>query len=145
MGNRVMKKRKSKDKHAKVKVINETLTVSVVDKPFLLTLFDGREITAQGSALGPLGGVDLTGYSDYRLTLHFVGTPGSAFVIKELFGPAGAVDQLAFEVGSGQIGPQGILNYRSHFEIFGPKNFFIQVFNTGDEPFQVNGTLYAVR
>ena len=140
-----MKKKKSKDKSVPVKVVNESLTVGVADRTNLITLFDGREIGRHGSALGPLGGVDLTGYTDYRLTLHIVGTPGSPFVIKELFGPAGSVDQLAFEVGSGQIGPQGILNYRSHFEIFGPKNFFIQVSNPGEEPFQVDGTLYAVR
>jgi hypothetical protein len=140
-----MKKKKSKGKSVPVKVVNETLTVGVADKSFLITLFDGREIGPHGSAMGPLGGVDLTGYCDYRLTLHIVGTPGSPFVIKELFGPAGSIDQLTFEVGSGQIGSQGVLNYRSHFEIFGPRNFFIQVSNTGDEPFQVDGTLYAVR
>ena len=95
--------------------------------------------------MGPLGGLNLTGYAEYRLTLHFAGAPGTPFEIHELFGPAGTVDQVAFEVGNGQIGPQGTLNYRARFDIFGPRNFFIQILNRGDEPLQVDGTLYAVR
>jgi hypothetical protein len=140
-----MKLKKSKDKTVPVRVINEALNVVVIDKPFLLTLFDGREIAPNGSAMGPLGGLDLTGYTEYRLTLHFAGQPGTPFEIRELFGPAGAVDQVAFEVGNGQIGAMGVLNYRARFEIFGPRNFFIQVANRGQEAIQVNGTLYAVR
>ena len=59
-------------------------------------------------------------------------------------GPAGAIDQVKFEIGGGQIGPKGILNYRATFDIFGPKNLFIQISNGGHMPFQVKGTLYAV-
>ncbi|MCB1760037.1 MAG: hypothetical protein KDI68_09710, partial [Gammaproteobacteria bacterium] len=67
------------------------------------------------------------------------------FTIQELFGPAGAVDQMIFNVGDGVIGPKGILNYRAKFDIFGPRNLFIQICNGGNSPFQVNATLYAVR
>lgn len=140
-----MKHKKSKGKTVPVKVVNDVLKVGVMDKPFLLTLFEAREIGANGYALGPLGGLDLTGYTEYRLILHFAGAPGTPFEIRELFGPAGEVDQVAFEVGSGEIGPQGVLNYRARFDIFGPRNFFIQVLNRGAEALQVNGTLYAVR
>lgn len=140
-----MKRNKSKDKAIPVKVVNDSLNVGVTEKPFLVTLFEAKEVSPHGSALGPLGGLDLTGYSEYRLTLHFVGTEGTAFAIKELFGPAGSVDQVVFDVGHGQIGPKGTLNYRARFDIFGPKNFFIQISNLGVEPFQVDGTLYAVR
>lgn len=134
----------SKNKAIKVKVVNESLSVGVTAKPCLVTLFEAREMTPGGSLLGPLGGLDLTGYSEYRLTLHFAGTPGTAFSIEELFGPAGSVDQVRFTVGGGEIGPKGTLNYRARFDIFGPKNLFVQITNGGTEPCQVDGTLYAV-
>ena len=143
-----MHKKKSKDKEKKatrVKVVNESLNVGVTAKPCLINLFEAREISAGGSILGPLGGLDLTGYGEYRLTLHFAGTPGTPFSIDELFGPAGSVDQVKFTVGSGEIGPQGTLNYRARFDIFGPRNLFIQINNDGVEPCQVDGTLYAVQ
>lgn len=139
-----MTKKKSKDKPVSVKVVNQPLDVGVSAKPYLVTLFEAKEVAPNGGALGPLGGLDLTGYSEYRLTLHFVGQPGTAFSIQEMFGPAGAVDQMTFDIGSGQIGPKGVLNYRASFDIFGPKNMFIQISNKGQQPFQVNGTLYAV-
>lgn len=137
--------KKSKNKAVKVKVINETLNVGVTAKPCLVTLFEAREVATGGNAMGPLGGLDLTGYGEYRLTLHFVGETGTPFTINEIFGPAGAVDQIGFAVGGGQIGPRGTLNYRARFDIFGPRNLFIQISNDGDKPFQVNGTLYAVQ
>lgn len=140
-----MKFKKFKKQTFSVKVDNKTLDVRIAAKPCLVTLFDSREVLPSSSALGPLGGLNLTGYTDYRLTLHLVGEPGAAFSIQEMFGPAGAVDQVKFEIGSGQIGPKGILNYRASFDIFGPKNLFIQVSNDSDAPMQVNGTLYAVR
>ncbi len=127
-----------------VRIVNEPLDVGVIAKPNLVTIFESREVAAHGSAMGPLGGLDLTGYGEYRLTLHFVGESGSPFSIQELFGPAGRVDQVKFEIGGGQIGPEGILNYRAKFDIYGPKNMFIQITNTGDTPFRVDGTLYAV-
>ncbi|MCB1785639.1 MAG: hypothetical protein H6953_06475 [Chromatiaceae bacterium] len=139
-----MKLKKSKSKAIPVKVVNDTLTVGVTAKPNLLTLFEAREVPPGGHALGPLGGLNLTGYSEYRLTLHLVGAPGTSFQVRELFGPAGAVDQVVFDVGDGQIGPQGVLNYRARFDIFGPRNLFIQIVNNGDEAFLVNGTLYAL-
>lgn len=140
-----MKLKKLLKKIYSVKIVNEPLDVGVMAKPFLVTVFDGKEVSPRSHALGPLGGLDLTGYSEYRLTLHFVGEEGTPFSIQEIFGPAGSVDQVRFEIGGGSIGPMGILNYRAIFEIFGPKNLFIQIANEGDSPFQVNGTLYAVR
>jgi hypothetical protein len=138
------KTKKSKNKIIKVEVANESLNVGVTAKPCLVTLFEAREVAAKASVMGPLGGLDLTGYSEYRLTLHFVGETGTPFTINEMFGPAGNVDQIRFTVGSGQIGPRGTLNYRARFDIFGPRNLFLQITNEGDEAFQVNGTLYAV-
>ncbi|MGB5563289.1 MAG: hypothetical protein WBN02_13350 [Sedimenticolaceae bacterium] len=143
-----MSAKKSKDKKKKttrVEVVNETLNVGVTAKPCLIKLFEAREITPGGNLLGPLGGLDLTGYGEYRLTLHFAGTPGTPFSIDELFGPAGSVDQVKFSVGNGEIGPQGTLNYRARFDIFGPRNLFIQINNDGIQPCQVDGTLYAVQ
>lgn len=140
-----LKKSKKKGKGVKVRVINEPIDVNVAAKPYLVTLFEAKEVGPQGSVMGPLGGLNLTGYSEYRLTLHLVGKQGTQFSIQELFGPAGSVDQVTFEIDAGQIGPQGILNYRGNFDIFGPKNLFIQISNRGDEPIQIDGTLYAVR
>lgn len=139
-----LKKSDKKDKGVKVRVVNDPIKVDVAIKPYLVTLFEAKEVVPHGSVMGPLGGLNLIGYSEYRLTLHFVGKPGTSFSIQELFGPAGSVDQVTFEIGAGQIGPQGVLNYRANFNIFGPKNLFIQISNRGDEPFQVDGTLYAV-
>ena len=142
---RKLKKSRNDKKGVKVRIVNEPINVNVAAKPFLVTLFDAKEVGPQGSVMGPLGGLDLTGYTEYRLTLHFVGMQGTPFSIQEMFGPAGSVDQITFEIGAGQIAVQGILNYRASFDIFGPKNLFIQISNDGDEPFQVDGTLYAVR
>jgi len=139
-----VKAKKPQKKSKLVRVVNESLPVAVLDRPYLITLFEAKEVTPGGSAMGPLGGLDMTGYSEYRLTLHFVGEAGTPFSIQELFGPAGATDQVKFDVGNGQIGPRGVLNYRARFDIFGPKNLFIQITNQGEQPFQVNGTLYAV-
>ena len=140
-----MKLKKLLKKTLAVRIVNEPLDVGVIAKPNLVTVFESREIAAHGSAMGPLGGLDLTGYGEYRLTLHFAGEAGSPFSIQELFGPAGAIDQVKFESGGGQIGPEGILNYRARFDIYGPRNMFIQITNNGDTPFRVDGSLYAVR
>ena len=140
-----MKLKKLLNKTYAVKVVNEPLDVGVTAKPYLVTVFEAKEVAANSSTLGPLGGLDLTGYSEYRLTLHLVGEEGTPFSIQEMFGPAGAVDQVTFEIGGGRIGPKGILNYRASFDIFGPRNLFIQIANNGDAPFQINGSLYAVR
>jgi hypothetical protein len=139
------KEKKAKGKVIPVKVVNESLHVGVTAMPYLVSVFEGKEVSPGGQAIGPLGGLDLTGYSEYRLTLHLAGAPGSPFEITELFGPAGSIDQMGFQVGSGEIGQTGVLNYRACFEIFGPKNLFIQVRNGGHEPMQLNGTLYALR
>lgn len=141
---KVKLKKLLKKTHA-VRIVNDQLDVGMVAKPVLLTVFDAREVEPRSRAMGPLGGIDLTGYSEYRLTLHIVGEKGTPFSIQELFGPAGSVDQVKFEIGSGQIGPEGVLNYRARFDIFGPKNMFIQITNGGTEAFSVDGSLYAVR
>ena len=140
-----MKLKKLLTKTHSVRIVNKRLDVDVTAKSFLVAIFDGNEVSPGGSAIGPVGGLDLAGYSEYRLTLHLVGEEGTPFSIQELYGPAGSVDQVRFEVSSGRIGPAGILNYRAIFEIFGPENLFIQIKNDGDRPFQVDGTLYAVR
>jgi hypothetical protein len=139
-----MKLKKLLNRTHAVRIVNEQLDVGVVAKPNLVTVFESREIAANGRAMGPLGGLDLTGYGEYRLTLHFAGEKGTPFSIQELFGPAGSIDQVTFEIGSGQIGPDGVLNYRARFDIFGPRNMFIQITNLGQAPFQVDGSLYAV-
>ena len=140
-----MKLRKILNKTHSVRIVNKQLDVGVTAKPFLVTVFEGKEVAPGSTTMGPIGGLDLTGYGEYRLTLHFVGEQGTPFSIQELFGPAGAVDQVRFEIGNGSIGSAGILNYRAIFEIFGPRNLFIQIRNDGAAPFQVDGTLYAVR
>lgn len=139
-----MKLKKLLRKTHSVRIVNESLDVAVASKPNLVTVFEAREIPAHSSAMGPLGGLDLTGYSEYRLTLRFAGAVGTPFSIQELFGPAGAVDQLKFEIGGGQIGPNGVLSYRARFDIYGPRNMFIRISNGGDVPFLVDGSLYAV-
>lgn len=141
---RSKKLKKSKHKAVAVEVVNEPLSVGYAGQPSLVTLFAGKEIAPGGHALGPIGGLDLTGYGEYRLILHLVGQEGTPFAVQEIFGPAGEVDQMRFEVGEGRIGPKGVLNYRARFDIFGPKNLFIQITNNGDAPFEVNGSLYAV-
>jgi hypothetical protein len=139
------KSKQKKDKKVSVRVINEPLNVAVTAKPCLVALFEAREVVPGGQIMGPLGGLDLTGYGEYRLNLHLVGEAGTSFTIGELFGPAGSIDQVAFNVGGGQIGPQGTLNYRARFDIFGPRNLFIRIGNEGQAPLQVDGTLYAVQ
>ncbi len=134
-----------KKKATKVKVVNDSLNVGVTAKPCLVTLFEAREVSPGSTLIGPLGGIDLTGYGEYRLTLHLAGTAGTPFSISEVCGPAGSIDQVRFDVGSGVIGPKGTLNYRARFDIFSPRNLFIQIRNEGKEPCQVDGTLYAVQ
>mgnify|MGYP001590333462 CR=1 FL=1 len=127
-----------------VRIVNDPLDVGVTAKPNLVTVFEAREIAGGSTGMGPLGGIDLTGYGEYRLVLRLVGAKGTPFSIQELFGPAGSIDQVKFEIGSGQIGPDGVLNYRARFDIFGPKNLFIQITNHGDAPFSIDGSLYAI-
>lgn len=87
--------------------------------------------------------LDLSGFNDFRLILRFDGPAGAKFVINELYGPAGGVAQLNVDIASGALDPLGSLNYRGKFDIFGPKSFFIRVFNHGAGPIKVNGSLYA--
>jgi hypothetical protein len=139
------KLKSNKKKATKVKVVNDSLNVGVTAKPCLVNLFEAREVSPGSTLIGPLGGIDLTGYGEYRLTLHLAGTAGTPFSVSEVCGPAGSIDQVRFDVGSGKIGPKGTLNYRARFDIFSPRNLFIQIRNEGNEPCQVDGTLYAVQ
>jgi len=109
----------------------------------LVTLFTNVSIPANGNATGPAGGLDLSGFNDFRLILRFDGPAGAKFVINELYGPAGGVAQLNVDIASGALDTLGSLNYRGKFDIFGPKSFFIRVFNHGTGPLKVNGSLYA--
>lgn len=112
--------------------------------PTVFTLFKNVTIAASGNAIGPIGGLDLTGYTNYRLVIRFDGPAGTKFTINELYGPAGAIDQLNSDIDSGTIDTLGSLNYRRKFDIFGPQHFFIRVFNKGTASIKVNGSLYAV-
>lgn len=112
--------------------------------PKLVTLFKNIDIPANGHAGGPKDGIDLTGFKEYRLILRLEGPAGTKFTINELYGTAGAVDQLNVDIDAGSIGPLGNLNYRRKFDIFGPKFFYLRVFNNGAAPIKANGSLYAV-
>jgi hypothetical protein len=111
----------------------------------LVPLFVNVTIPAHGNATGPAGGLDLTGYREYRLVLRFDGPAGTPFVINELYGPAGGIDQLNTDIASGTVDPTGFRNYRGNFLIYGPKSFFIRVLNNGTAPLRVNGSLYAIK
>ena len=110
----------------------------------LVTLFDKVEIPAHGNATGPAGGLDLSGFSDFRLVLRLDGKAGATFTINELYGPAGHIDQLNVDITTGTIGSLGNLNYRGKFTVYGPKAFFIRVLNNGEAPLRISGSLYAV-
>jgi hypothetical protein len=110
----------------------------------LVTLFDKVNIAAHGNAIGPAGGLDLSGYSDYRLVLRLDGQADTGFTINELYGPAGEIDQLNIDIATRKVGSLGSLNYRGRFTVYGPTAFFIRVFNNGEAPLRVSGSLYAV-
>jgi hypothetical protein len=112
--------------------------------PELVKLFEHVEIPAHGNAIGPADALDLTGYGDYRLVLRLDGPADTKFTINELYGPAGAIDQLNTDIALGKIGAGGSLNYRGKFTVFGPKVFKIRVLNRGSAAFRVSGSLYAV-
>lgn len=114
-------------------------------RSLLIVLFKGVTIAPGGNAIGPNGGFDLTGYDNYRLSLRLDGAPDAGFVINELYGPAGAVQQLNVDIASGQLDGLGALNFRGRFEVFGPKAMFIRIFNRSAAPMTVNGSLYAVQ
>jgi len=114
-------------------------------KVLAVTVFAHVSIAAGGNAIGPAGGLDLSGYDNYRLVLRFDGSAGTPFTINELYGPAGPVQQLNIDIDSGTIDSLGTLNYRRKFDIFGPKSFHIRVFNRGTSALQVSGSIYAVQ
>ncbi len=111
----------------------------------LVALFDNVSIPANGNASGPAGGLDLSGFKEYRLVLRLQGAAGTKFTINELYGPAGGIDQLNVDTAAGKIDTLGNLNYRGKFDIFGPKFFHIRVFNNGGAAIKVNGSLYALQ
>jgi len=128
-----------------VKVVNPCLPVELCAQAKLVTLFDQVDIPANGNATGPVGGLDLTGCAQYRLVLRLDGTAGAPFTVNELYGPAGSLAQLNSDIATGTLDSLGSLNYRAKFDVFGPKAFFIRVFNNGSTPLKVSGSLYAVK
>lgn len=111
----------------------------------LVELFNQVNIAANGNAMGPTGGLDLSGYKEYRLVIRFDGAVGAKFSINELYGPAGGVAQLNTDIDKGETNTFGSLNYRKKFDVFGPKAFFIRVFNKSSAILKISGSLYAVK
>ena len=122
-----------------------SMATRAAPKVLSAAVFDRVSIAAGGNAIGPPAGLDLTGYDNYRLVLRFDGSAGTPFTINELYGPAGAVQQLNIDVDSGTVDSLGMLNYRKKLDIFGPKSFHIRVFNLGTSALQVSGSIYAVQ
>ncbi|WP_290547317.1 hypothetical protein [Aestuariivirga sp.] len=110
-----------------------------------VAVFSGAQVAAGGNVIGPVGGLDLSGYRDYRLVLRIDGPPNSTFKINELYGPAGSVQQLNIDIGDGTTDQFGGANYRKVFDVLGPKWFFIRVFNESAGVMTVNGSIYAVK
>ncbi len=140
---KVVTKKPVAKKPAKMPVIRCQCTCSptVLNVP----VFQAVQVAAGGNAIGPAGGLDLSGYRDYRLVLRIDGPPNAAFKINELYGPAGGVQQLNIDIGDGVTDQFGGSNYRKVFDVFGPKAFFIRVFNLSAGTMTVNGSLYAVK
>ncbi len=86
-------------------------------------------------------GFDLTGYDNYRLSLRLDGAPDAGFVINELYGPAGGVQQLNVDIASGKLDGLGNFNVRSRFEVYEPKAMFIRIFYRSAGRMRVNGSL----
>jgi hypothetical protein len=110
-----------------------------------VAIFQGVQVAAGGNAIGPAGGLDLSGYRDYRLVLRIDGAPNAPFKINELYGPAGNVQQLNVDIDDGATDQFGGANYRNTFTVFGPKFFHLRVFNMSTAAMTVNGSLYAVK
>ena len=138
-----VKKKPAVKMPAKLPVIKCQCTCSptVLNVP----VFQAVQVAAGGNAIGPAGGLDLSGYRDYRLVLRIDGPPNTPFTINELYGPAGNVQQLNIDIGNGSTDQFGGSNYRKVFEVLGPKWFHIRVFNLGTGAMTVNGSLYAVK
>jgi hypothetical protein len=128
-----------------VKVVNPCLPVELCEQVKLVTLVDQVDIAANENAIGPAGGLDLTGFTRYRLVLRLEGTAGAPFTVKELYGPAGSIEQLNSDIATGTLDSLGSLNYRGKFDVFEPKAFFIRIFNNSSTPLKVSGSLYAVK
>lgn len=110
-----------------------------------IPIFRAVQVNPGGNAIGPAGGIDLSGYRDYRLVLRINGPANAPFKINELYGPAGDVQQLNIDIGDGTTDQFGGSNYRKKFEVFGPKGVFLRVFNLSNGAMTVNGSLYAVK
>ena len=110
-----------------------------------IPIFRAVQVNPGGNAIGPAGGIDLSGYRDYRLVLRIDGPANAPFKINELYGPAGDVQQLNVDIGDGTTNQFGNSNYRRKFEVFGPKGVFLRVFNMSNGAMTVNGSLYAVK
>lgn len=111
----------------------------------LVSLFTQVNIAANGNAIGPAGGLDLSGFKDYRIVIRFDGAPNAKFIINELYGPAGGVQQLNIDIDKGQTDSLSSLNYRKKFDVFGPMAFHIRIFNQSNAILKVSGSLYAVK
>lgn len=126
-------------------VVKCTVQCKCAPTVLLVPVFEGVQVAAGGNAIGPAGGLDLSGYRDYRLMLRIDGPPNAQFRVNELYGPAGSVQQLNVDIGAGVIDQFGGSNYRKVFDVFGPKSFFVRVINMGTGPMTVNGSIYAVK
>jgi hypothetical protein len=130
-----------------VQVVGQPVEVDVLEDVLKVSLFEGEVIAVGSNCIGPQGGLDLSGYSDYRLVLRVEGTAGDVFTINELYGPAGDIAQLNSDIDSGAVGPLGSRNYRHAFTVYGPEAFFIRIFNDSGNTgsMTVSGSLYAVK
>jgi len=125
--------------------VNNVRETTTQQETLIVSLFNKVEIPGYGNVSGPSKGIDLTGYKEYRLVLRLDGSPGTSFIINELYGPAGGIDQLNSDIYQGKLDSSGVLNYRGKFDVFGPKYFSIRVFNMGSKTLKVSGSLYAVK
>jgi hypothetical protein len=138
-------KKPAPKKPTKPPVVKYTVQCKCTPTVLLVPLFAGVQVAAGANAIGPVGGLDLSGYRDYRLVLRFDGPPNAQFRINELYGPAGNVQQLNVDVDHGTLDQFGGSNYRKVFNVFGPQHFFIRVFNMGAGSMTVSGSIYAVK
>ena len=126
-------------------IVKCTVQCKCAPTVLLVPVFEAVQVAAGGNAIGPAGGLDLSGYRDYRLVLRIDGPPNAQFRVNELYGPAGSVQQLNVDIGAGAIDQFGGSNYRKVFDVFGPKYYFVRVINMGTGPMTVNGSIYAVK
>lgn len=133
-----------KHTHA-VRVINEPLEVSVSETAPFITAFASCDVAPFATATSSLDGIDLTGCSEYRLTLRLSGESGTPFSISEQYGPIGDTDQIRFTIATSCISQEGILDFRGTFALYAPDSLAIVVKNDGGAPLVVDGVIFAVK